>query len=169
VVVAKPSLSSVQSIVGLVAGLTSIAGGVYSAVHYVGPEREVGEVVAVVRAAQTGEPVRDAAVEVLTREDALVTTLTPTEDGAVRRALEPGQYRLRVSHPRFGTETRAIEVRPGETAEVRLQLVRLAAVEPRGEASRTQHGKQSTPVDTAAHAVTEGVNATRRFLGRLGL
>jgi len=145
-------LSGAQSIVGLAAGVTSIVGAFYSAVYHFRPLPEVGEVVAVVRAAPANEPVQGATVEILTTQDALVTTLTPTDDGEAHRTLKPGQYRLRVSHPQFVTETRDVQVLPGETAEVRLQLTR----------ARGPHGKRSGPVDKT-------IGATRRLLGRLGL
>jgi PEGA domain len=44
--------------------------------------------------------------------------------------MREGTYRLRVTHPRFGTEVRQIQVIAGQTTEVRLRLT------PRAAASR---------------------------------
>jgi hypothetical protein len=154
--VARPSLSSLQSVVGLVAGLSSIAGGLYSAVRYFTPAEGVGKVVAVVREVRTAKPVPDAAVEILTARDTLVTNLSPADNGQVRYALPAGAYQVRVSHPRFGEETRAVQVLPGQTAEVRFQLTQRLA-------------SRRTPVDDASRAVDRGMNATRRLLRGFGL
>jgi carboxypeptidase family protein len=157
--VGRTSFSLVQSVVGVVAGLFSIGGAVYSAVQYVKPAR-AGEIAAVVRDARTDQPLAGATVEILTPEDALVTTLTPAEDGRVRSALHDGAYRVRVIHPQFAGETRQVRVLAGETSEVRFQL------KPRAETARRS---ASSPVDVATRAASDGAGAARRFFRRLGL
>jgi hypothetical protein len=153
--VAKPSISTLQSVVGLTAGVISIVGAAYSAVQIFKPAPHYGELVAVVREVRTDKPVADATIEVFTREDALVTTLTPTDRGQVRHSLREGQYRLRVSHPRYGAESRQIVVQARQTAEVRFQLA--------------QRGGGSSPVGDATRAVNQGVGAVKGFFRGLGL
>jgi hypothetical protein len=98
-----------------------------------------GEVVAIVQDARTGKPVPDAAVEVLTLKDAVVTTLTPGALGQARGTLKEGTYRLRITHPRFVAEVRQVQVVAGQTSEVRLKLTPPAA--------------KSNPVEEAVGAV----------------
>ncbi len=151
----KPSLSTVQSVVGLAAGLISILGASYSAVQLFKPAPQYGEVVAIVREAKTEKPVTDATIEIFTPQEALVTTLTSANKGQIRQPLKEGPYRLRVSHPKFGAETRQIQVLAGQAAEVRFLLA--------------QRAGGSSPVGQAARAVNEGVGAVRSFFRGLGL
>jgi hypothetical protein len=111
------------------------------------PAPALGEVVAVVHDARSDRPVAGATIEILTPDDAVVTTLTPAANGRARHALREGPYRVRVSHPRFGPEVRQVRVMAGHTAEVRLRL----------------HAGPSTPVDRAERAVSESVSAVRRL------
>ncbi len=148
------SLPWFQSIVGLVAGLVSIAGAAYSVVRLWSPPVPRGQLVAVVVEARSDRPVPAATVEVFTRDDALVTTLTAGDGGRASSALPEGTYRLRVSHPQFRPEARQVRVTPGQTTEVRVSLARRA------------HG--ASPVDQAARAVSQGVGAVERFFRTLG-
>ncbi|MGH7266689.1 MAG: carboxypeptidase-like regulatory domain-containing protein [Candidatus Rokuibacteriota bacterium] len=152
---ARVSLSSFQTIVGLTAGIISIVGGGYSAIQLFKPAPSFGEVVAIVREGRGEKPVARATVEVFTLQQALVTTLTSEKNGRVRQALKEGPYRLRVSHPAFGAETRQVQVLPGQTAEVRFQL--------------SQRTGGSSPIGQATRAVNEGVGAVREVLRGLGL
>ena len=154
--VGKTTLTSLQAVVGLLAGLTSVVGATYSGLQYLRSPDDAGEMVAVVREARTDTPIRDATVEVLTAQDTLVTTLTATEDGSARRPLKPGFYRVWVRHPRYGAEGRDIEVQRGQVAEVRFQL-----------AQRTGRASAS-PLDGVARGVERGANAAGRFLRNLG-
>jgi hypothetical protein len=174
--VGRQSLSFFQSVIGLVAGLTSIMGGVYSAVHYFKPTPVAGEMIALVRDERTARPVQGATIEILTPQGALVTTLAAADDGVARRSLRQGTYRLRVSHPLFSEERRDIQILPGDTTEVRLQLA-ASGEEWRADATRADAASTSarrrdarvSPVDGAARVVHRSVDATRRLLGRLGL
>src|SRR5437867_10362222 len=117
------SLSWVRAIVGVTAGLLSISGALYPFVRPAKPPPVLtGEVVTIVQDARSAKPVSDATIEVLTLKDALVTTLTPLNQGRARQALKEGTYKLRVSHARFTTAVREIQVTAGQTAEVRVQL-----------------------------------------------
>ena len=116
------SLSRFQAIVGLLAGLVSVAGAVLSVPQFFKPAPGMGEVVAVVQEAKSEKAVADANIEILTPQNALVTTLTPNSLGQVRYPLKEGPYRLRVSHPQFTAEVRQIQVFSGQTAEVRVRL-----------------------------------------------
>jgi hypothetical protein len=153
--VAKPSLSGLQALVGLTAGAISIAGAAYSAVQIFQTPPQHGEIVAIVREARTERPIADATIEVFTPQQALVTTLTPSSKGQIRHTLKEGQYRVRVSHPKFGAEVRQVVVQSGQTAEVRFQLV--------------QRAGGSSPLGEAARAVNEGVGTVQRFIQGLGL
>jgi len=123
----------------------------YSAVRFVKPAPVTGEMVAVVRAARGDKPVPGTRIEVLTPEDALIATLTASDDGRARHVLTEGSYRLRASAPTFNAQTRVVQVRRGGTAEVRFQL----AQQPRPE--------------SGARPVSRSVGAAQRFLHRLGL
>jgi hypothetical protein len=116
------SLSRFQTIVGLLAGLVSVFGAVYSVPQFFNPAPGMGEVVALVQEAKSEKAVAGATIEILTAQNALVTTLTPDSLGQVRHALKEGPYRVRVSHPRFGAEVRQIQVFSGQTAEIRVRL-----------------------------------------------
>ncbi|MBI4636468.1 MAG: carboxypeptidase regulatory-like domain-containing protein [Candidatus Rokubacteria bacterium] len=143
------SLSRLQTIIGLTTGLLTIAGAVYSGVQYLRPVPSLGEVVAIVHDAKSGVPVPDATIEILTPQNALVTTLTSKEPGRARGSLKEGQYRLRVSHPRFGAEVRQIQVVAGQTAEVRVRLA--------------QRAGGSSPLGEAERTINEGVSAVKRL------
>ena len=114
-------MSRLQAVVGLLAGLTSIGGAMYSGVTYLAAPGQ-GAVAVLVQEARTERPIRDATVEILTPEDGLLTTLAPAADGLARYPLREGGYRVRVTHPKLGAETRDVEVRSGQTAEVRFHL-----------------------------------------------
>src|SRR5262245_60497096 len=140
------SLSRVQAIFGIVAALLSIGGALYG---YLRPGRapNTGEIVAIVQDGPSGKAVADATVELLTPKNALVTSLDASH-GEARRAVKAGSYRLRVTHPRYGTEMRQIEVIAGQTAEIRLRLAPRAA---------------STPATQTERAVNEGVETLKKI------
>jgi Carboxypeptidase regulatory-like domain len=151
---AKVSLSSVQAIVAIVAGVLSVVGGLYTLWQHLLPEPTMGQVVAVIREMRTARPVGEATLEILTPKDELVTTLTAPESGRVQQALKEGSYRLRVSHPRFSAENGSIQVVPGQTAEVRIELRQSAA--------------GSMPLGEAVRTVDEGFGTVKRFFKDLG-
>jgi hypothetical protein len=118
-------LSRVQAIVGVLAGCLTIVG---TLVSYTGltkpPAAPVqGEIVAFVQLSNTHKPLPGATVEILTSQDAIVTTLSPEMDGRVTRKLKEGRYRLRVTHPNLVSETRHVEVHAGQQSQVRIGLV----------------------------------------------
>lgn len=143
------SLSRVQAIFGLIAALLSISGALYG---YLRPGRaaHAGDLLAVVQEARSGKTVTDATVEVLTPRDALVTTLGAT-NGEARSQMKEGPYRLRVTHPRFATEVRQIQVIAGQTTEVRVRLSPRAA---------------GSPLAPAERAVSEGVETVKKKVFR---
>src|SRR5262245_24180537 len=101
------SLSRVHTLVGLAAGILSITGAF---VAFFKPAPDKGQLVAVVQDAKTDKAVSDATVEVLTPEDVLITTLKPNYFGGAHCTLGEGRYRLRVSHPRYLSEVRDIQL-----------------------------------------------------------
>jgi len=146
-----PSLwSRVQAIIGFVTGVLSIVGALYSAVSYLTAPKQ-GELVALVRESRTDRPLTDATVEVLTPEDALVTTLAPSADGRTRHSLHAGTYRVRVTRPGFGSDTKPIQILPGRSVEIRFQLA------PQRGGPFADDGRRG------------GAGPVSRFLGRLGL
>lgn len=150
----KVSLTTFQTVVGITAGIVSILGAAYSVVQVFKPGPGFGHVVAIVRDAKSGGPVSDATIEVLTPQEALVTTLTAASDGRAHQTLKEGLYRLRVSHPRFGAEVRQVQIIPGQTAEIRIPL--------------SERAGGSSPIGQAKRAVSEGVGAVERFFKSLG-
>ena len=150
------TLSSTQAVIGLVASFFSVVGGVYSGVQYFSRAQQTGELVAVVQDARTDRPVAGPRVEVLSVDDALLTTLAPGDSGRARTRLREGTYRLRVTHPRYASDTRRIQVGSGQTAEIWIRLT------PRGPGSGAP-----AVVGETTRAVTEGVSTVRRFFESL--
>ena len=138
-----------QAVVGVLTGVLSIAGALYSGVNYLVAPKQ-GEVAALVRESRTDRPLTDATIEILTTEDALVTTLAPAADGWTRHPLYAGKYHIRVSRPGFGSDTKPIQVLPGRSVEVRFYLMPR-----RGGFFADDGGGSPGPVS--------------RFLGKLGL
>ena len=136
------SLSRFQAVVGTLAGITSITGAAYSLVEL--EPANTGDLVTIVQAAGSRGVVTDATIEVITRENAIVATLTPDPTGRVSQKLAEGVYVVRVSHPRYAPEVRRVQVRPQETVEIRASL---------------QRAGSSSPIK---RAVNGGVRAVRR-------
>lgn len=117
-------LSRVQAVVGVLAGCLTIIGTLVSYTGLSKPPMPVqGELVAFVQLGKTHKPLPDATVEILTQQDAIVTTLSPEPDGRITRMLKEGRYRLRVTHPSLVPETRTVEVYAGQQSQVRVALV----------------------------------------------
>jgi hypothetical protein len=139
------SLSRIQSVVAILAGVVSVGGAAASVVPFARPAN-TGELVAVVRVAGTQRSIADATVEVLTTDNAIVARLSPDAAGRVSRELREGVYLVRVSHPRYAAEVRRIQVQPGQTVAITATLRQGA----------------SSPLD---RTVNKGVSAVRRALG----
>jgi hypothetical protein len=146
----KGPLSTVQTVVGLITGILSIGGALLAIPGFFAPPPNKGEVVAIVQEAKTEKAVTDATIEILTPQNAVVTMLTPNYFGKARYWVDEGQYRVRVSHPRFAAEIRQVRVVPGQTAEIRVQL---------------RAGASST-LRQAERVIDEGVDTIRRLFGR---
>ena len=82
-----------------------------------------GELLTVVRDA-SGAPLSDARIAVLTLTDSPVASFRASAPAGGLRVLKEGTYRLRVSHPKYVTETRMVQVIAGETSEVRFKLAK---------------------------------------------
>jgi hypothetical protein len=115
-------LTKIQALVGVFAGLITITGSVVSLAGLHDRPPALGEMIAVIQDMREHAPLADATVEILTPQDALVTTLTAPSDGRVARRLKEGKYRVRVSHPQFMPQVRQIEVSSGERSEMRVAL-----------------------------------------------
>jgi len=138
------TLHRFQAIVGITAGFLSIGATVWGILFATRPPKS-GEIVLIVQEARTDKPLAAATVELMTSKDALIATIV-TKDGTARQKLTVGDYRIRVSHPGFTTETRQIQVVGGQNQELRIRL----AARPAERASPADKG---SPVDK----VTEGV------------
>jgi hypothetical protein len=136
------NLSTLQTIVGLTAGVVSIIGALLAVPNYLKPAIGQGDLVAVVVDAKTEKAVSNATVEILTLNNAVVTTLHSGFFGRASSTLEEGQYRVRVKHPKFGAEVRHVQVVSGQIAQVRVPL----------------HSGAAAPL-------TEAVNAVKRLFG----
>jgi len=144
------SLSSAQMVIGLTAGLVSIVGALFAVPGYFKPSPDKGQIVTVIQEAKTDRSVTDATVEIMTTQNALVTTLTPNFLGKAKHSLEEGQYRVRVSHPQFAAELRHVQVIRGETTELKVRL----------------RSGASAPLRHAERLIDEGVGAIRRLFGQ---
>jgi hypothetical protein len=133
------TLTRFQAIVGITAGFLSIGVTVWGVLFATRTPATSGELVAIVQEARTEKPVADATIELLTPKDALVATLV-AKNGQARQTLKEGAYRLRVSHPRFGTEVRQIQMLAGQRQEIRVKLAPRAA-------------EKASPLEKAGEAV----------------
>ncbi len=113
------SFSRVQTFIGIAAGILSITGAL---VAFLKPAPDKSELVAIVQDAKTEKAVSGATIEILTLQNAVVTTLTPDWYGKARCTLDEGHYRLRVSHPRYGAEVREVQLVSRQSTEVHVQL-----------------------------------------------
>ena len=124
-------LSRVQAVVGVLAGCLTIIGTLVSYTGLTKPPAPVqGEIVALVQLANNHRPLPGATVEILTAQDAIVTTLSPEADGRITRKLKEGRYRLRVTHPNLVPENRFVEVYAGQQSQVRVALTPRAVARP---------------------------------------
>ena len=137
-------LSRFQTVVGLAAGIISIVGALVAAPNYFKPAVGKGDLVAVVVDAKTEKAVSNATVEILTLNNAVVTTLSSGFFGKANSTLDEGQYRIRIKHAKFGAEVRHVQIMSGQTAEIRVQL----------------HSGPQLP-----EAISDGVNAFKRLFG----
>ncbi len=147
-VLSKP-LTRVQTLVGITAGILSVAGTLFPLVGF-STFPTHGEFVGVVHDARSRQPIVNATVEILTAQNAIVTTLLSMGDGRVHQSLKEGQYEVRVRYPRFIPEVRKVLITPGQTAEVHLALSPRPAPPPPAQ-----------PV--------EKPGPVKRFFGNLGL
>ena len=73
-------------------------------------------------AGRTERALPGATVEILSSNNAVVTTLRANSLGRTRYALVEGPYRIRVSHPQYGSEIRDVQVLPSQAAEIPVHL-----------------------------------------------
>lgn len=117
----RQPLSRLQAIVGIVAGMLSVGGMLAPMVGFA-TFRTHGDFVGIIEEARSRQPILDATVEITTAQNDVVTTLVSMDHGRIRQTLKEGQYRVRVNHPRFGSEVRQVKVIAGQTSEVHLVL-----------------------------------------------
>jgi hypothetical protein len=151
------SFAGVRTIVLLVAAVLSIGG--YAAQYFeLATAPTDGELLTVVRDAR-GAPLSDARVAVLTLADAPITSFRAAAPAGGGRVLREGTYRLRVTHPKYVTETRTVQVIAGHTSEVRFKLTPRAVATPARIAT-------SDHVNPATRVVSDGVDGLKRMFRR---
>ena len=143
------TLSAFSTVVGLITGVSSIIGVLLAIPGYFQPAPGRGQVTAVVVDAKTDKAVSNATVEILMPNNALVSTASSSYFGKASSTLDEGEYRIRVTHPKFGAEIRNVQVVSGQSTEVRLRL----------------RSGASAPLREAERVVGKGVNAVRRLFG----
>jgi carboxypeptidase family protein len=152
------SLAAVRTIVVLLAASLSIAGYAYQYFEIATAPTD-GELLTVVRNS-AGAPVSDARIAVLTLSDAPVASFRAAAPAGGLRVLKEGTYRLRVSHPKYTTETRMVQVIAGHTSEVRIKLApRMVVTPPRLSTS----APPPAHVNPATRAVSDGVDSLKRM------
>lgn len=161
------SLSGIRTIVLLIAATLSVGGYLYN-YFKVASAPTHGELLTKVRdRAQT--PLSDAQIEVLTLEgNTLVTSFSAAAPPGGPRILKEGTYRLRVSHPKYVTETRMVQVIAGHTSEVRLKLAPRVVALPRparpgATPARAPAPEATSPLDDATRIVSEGVDSIKKI------
>ena len=152
------SLAAVRTIVLLLAASLSIAGYAYRYFEIATAPTD-GELLTVVRDA-AGAPLSDARIAVLSLTDAPVASFRAAAPAGGLRVLKEGTYRLRVSHPKYATETRMVQVIAGHTSEVRIKLARMVATPAR---SATPSPAPPPQVNPATRVVSEGVENIKRM------
>ncbi len=120
----RQPLSTLQTVVGIIAGVLTIGGGFLSFSGFATPTAlaQQGEIVAVVHDLRTSKPVANARVEIFTAQDAIVTAVKLEPDGRLARRLKDGRYRVRVTHPSFVPEVRQIEIHAGQRSDIEIAL-----------------------------------------------
>lgn len=115
-------MSRLRAIIGFAAALISVSTFAYSFLGQSLPKSGYGELVALVQDSKTSKPIGDASIEIVTDAGPLLTTITSGVDGRAHHKVKEGAYKLRVTHPRFGSETRKVRVNGGETSKVNVAL-----------------------------------------------
>ena len=155
------SFAGVRTTVLLLAALLSIGGYAYRYLEFATTPTE-GELLTVVRD-PGGMPLSDARIAVLTLTDAPVTSFRAAAPAGGMRVLKEGTYRLRVSHPKFATETRLVQVIAGQTSEVRFTMVpRVVAT----SAPISTSAPRPPHVNPATRVVSQSVDSLKRFFTR---
>jgi hypothetical protein len=170
-VVGKPSFTTLQSIVALVAGLSSIVGAAYSAVGTFrpAPPPAAGSIAVVVHDAASAAPLPTALVEVEAPDHTLVTTLAHTDGGIARGNVPAGVYHVRVTHPDFVDVVRDVRVVPAGTAQVDVALAHRphpTATAP--HATPVARHAEPTPGEAVDRSIDRSIATGRRLLGRIG-
>jgi hypothetical protein len=161
----RQPLSRVQAMIGITAGMISIAGALYTTtLRYVAPPIRQGDIIAVVQDAHSLKPVSGATVEIYTVENRLVTTLAPKQEGRARQIVNEGPYRLRVTHPKFVPQAKLVQVQAGQVSEIRIMLALRPAPAPPPAKVATE--KRVTPERKVIPEKKE--SGIRKFFRELG-
>lgn len=152
------SFAGVRTTVLLLAASLSIGGYAYRYFEIATAPTE-GELLTVVRDS-SGAPLSDARIAVLTLANAPVASFRAAAPAGGLRVLKEGTYRLRVSHPKYVTETRLVQVIAGHTSEVRFKLAPRVVATP---APASIPATRPAHVNPATRVVSEGVDSIKRI------
>jgi len=154
------SFAGVRTVVLLLAASLSIAGYAYR-YFQVATAPTDGELLTVVRDS-AGAPLSNARIAVLTLKDMPVASFRAAAPTGGLRVLKEGTYRLRVSHPKYVTETRMVQVIAGHTSEVRVTLA------PRVAATAARAATPAPPparANPATRVVSESMDSLKKIFG----
>lgn len=111
-------------IVALLAGVISIAGGIYSLKNNIFAGPSVGSLQGIVRDERIAKPLKLAAVEISDLAGAVVNTATTDDDGHyLIESLKAGNYAVKFTAPLHKIETKTIKVEKNLTSSINVDLV----------------------------------------------
>ena len=140
------SFTRVQGLCATLAALVSI-GGAFGYLVPIQMKSDRGKVLALVQD-RSGKPITGATVELLTLQDALVTTVPPAAGaGSAKTSMKEGTYRLRVVHPKYTPESRQIYVMGGQTAQINVRLSPRPAPPPPPPAAVAEKPVENSPYE----------------------
>lgn len=115
-------LKRIQVTIAILAGMTTLAVGVSNVKHTVFAKHGPGNVIVQVRT-ETGQPVRQAAIEITKAQGGVVSTAETGSEGTyAKNELEPGTYTLKADKHGFQSNMLVFTIEPGQTVELTLTL-----------------------------------------------
>ncbi|MFN8007985.1 MAG: carboxypeptidase regulatory-like domain-containing protein [Terriglobia bacterium] len=118
----KFSLSRLQAMVSLAAGLVSITSALIAIPNLFKTFHGRGELTVIIQDARTGKGLPNATIEILSLQGTLLETLTPNAEGEAVSKVNEGRFRLHVSHPQFPDQNREFQISSSKSTEVRVQM-----------------------------------------------
>jgi len=111
-----------QLTIAILAGIATLAVGVYNVKHTLFAKQGPGNVSVQIRT-DKGQPAQQAAIEISKTQGGVVSTTETGSEGAyARKGLEPGNYTLKAGKSGFQSEMLVFTIEPGQTVELTLTL-----------------------------------------------